>query len=188
MSDSIFTDPKVKKKVVFVGSLSLLIIGIEFINLLLGHSLNSFGIHPGKISGLVGIVASPFLHGSMNHLLSNIGPFVVLSGFIIWRSVAHYIKISLFIMIATGLMVWTLAPSSSIIVGASGVIFGYFGYLISRACFERSSNDILIAILVMFFYGGMIFGVFPGTPGVSWESHLFGFISGFGAAWLWRKK
>ena len=187
MSNSIFANPDIKQKVVVVGGLSALLFVIEIVNLLLGHSLNFLGIVPREVGGLIGILTSPFLHGSMDHFMSNIGPFAVLSGFIVWRGVDHYIKVSVAIMLATGLMVWALHPPA-IIVGASGVIFGYLGYLIGRAFFEKNQNDIIIAVVVMFIYGGMVFGVFPGTPGVSWESHLFGLISGIGTAWLWRKK
>ncbi len=187
-NNSIFTNPETKRKVVFVLGLSLLLFLIEVVNTFIGHSLMVLGVVPRDPYGIIGIFTSHFIHGNMDHFVSNIGPFAVLSGFIIWRGVSHYIKISLFIMIMTGSMVWLLGPSMTTIVGASGVVFGYLGYLIGRALFERNQNDVIIAVVVMFIYGGMVFGVFPGTPGVSWEAHLFGLISGIGTAWIWRKK
>jgi len=186
MSNDIFTSPDVKQKVMFIGGISVLLICVEILNLLFGNSLNSFGIHPRDLGGLIGIFVSPFLHGSINHLISNIIPFMILGGFIIWKGIDHFVKISLTIMIATGTMVWLLGPSATIIVGASGVIFGYLGYLFGKAYTDRNAMDILIAVAVLFMYGGMIFGVLPGVPGVSWESHLFGFISGFGTARIWK--
>ena len=187
MNNNIFTSPDVKQKVVFISIITSIFLCVEIINLLSGYSLNAFGIRPRELGGLIGIFISPFLHGSVYHLISNIFPFVILGGFIVWQGISHFIKISLTIMIATGIMVWLFGPSLTIIVGASGVIFGYLGYLFGKAYIDRNITDILIAVAVLFMYGGMIFGIFPGIPGVSWESHLFGFISGFGTAWLWKK-
>lgn len=187
MSNSVFADPEIKKKVVIIGSLCLLMLAIEIVNSFIDHSLNYYGMVPRDPYRLFGIFTSPFLHGNMDHLISNLGPFAALSGFIIWNGIKEYIKISLLIMIFTGLLVWSFAPVA-IIVGSSGVVFGYLGYLIGRAFFQKNQNDVIIAVVVLFVYGGMVFGVFPGTPGVSWESHLFGLISGIGIAWLWRKK
>jgi membrane associated rhomboid family serine protease len=189
MTNSIFTSPDMKQKVTVILGISAVLGVIELLNILFGYALNPFGgLYPREVFGLVGIVASPFLHGSLSHLLSNIFPFMVLGGLIIMNGVSHFVKVSLYIMVATGSLVWVLGPSATIIVGASGVIFGYLGYLLANGYIYKTPTDILIALAVLFMYGGMIVGVFPGAPGVSWEAHLAGFISGLGTAVLVRKK
>ena len=188
MSNGIFTSPETRDKILFILAVSAFLFVVEVVNIALGHGLASFGSYPREVIGLTGIFTSPFLHGNFNHFVSNIGPFMILGGFVVWKGISHFIKISFAIMVATGTMVWTFGPSGTIVIGASGVIFGYLGYLIGRAFFERGQSDILIALFVFIFYGGMILGVLPGTPGVSWQAHLFGFLSGIGASLLWRKQ
>jgi membrane associated rhomboid family serine protease len=91
--------------------------------------------------------------------------------------------VSIVTVIISGLGIWLIAPSNTVHLGASGLIFGYFGYLLLRSYFERSLSSILWSVLVLFLYGGMIWGVLPQQVGISWQSHLFGFIGGGLAAY-----
>lgn len=185
--NSIFTSKEIQTKAYIIGGLTFFLIAVQVINMLTGQSLVAYGIEPRDLTGLGGIIFSPFIHGSFQHLFSNIFAFAVMGGLIIWDSIERFFKVSLFIMINSGLLVWGFGPEHVLIVGASGVIFGYFGYLLSRAFINKDPTSILIAVLVGLFYGGIIFGVLPGAPGVSWLSHLVGLLCGILAAWVWKK-
>lgn len=148
-----------------------------FDQLLLGGRLDGLGIEPRDGSGLLGILFAPFLHAGFGHLLSNTVPFLVLGGLLAMRGRTLFFKVSLAVMLVGGLAVWLLGRSG-LHVGASGVIFGYLGYHLAAGWFERSVQAIVVAVLVGAFYGGLIFGVLPTGPGISWEGHLFGFVAG----------
>lgn len=188
MSNNIFKTPEIQQKAYLVLGLAGVLVGLQVFNVLTGYSLNALGIIPRELAGLWGIIISPFLHGSFNHLWSNIFGFILLSGLIIWHGIGNYYKISFFLMISTGVLVWVFGPANTIIIGASGIIFGYIGYLLGQAFVEKKAQTILTAMLVGFVYGGALFGIFPGTVGISWESHLAGFVSGIFAAVFWKNK
>lgn len=153
-----------------------------------GRWLDSNGIQPRTMSGLWGILFAPFLHGGFAHLMANTVPFLVLGALVLLRGIGTFIGVSLMVMVLGGLMVWLLAPSNSIHIGASGLIFGYIGYLLARGYFERNFSSLGIAALVALLYGGAIWGVLPGQPGISWQGHLFGFLSGIATAGLLRPR
>ena len=145
--------------------------------------LDHFGIQPRQASGLLGIPAAPFLHGDFGHLAANSIPFLVLGGIVMLGERGVFWAVTVFVIVVGGLGVWLLAPGNSVHIGASGLIFGYLGFLLSRGLFERSPLWIIIALGLLLAYGGMIFGVIPGKPGISWQGHLFGFAAGILAAW-----
>jgi len=158
--------------------------GLELIDWMSGHWLDQhFGIIPREPAGLIGLVGSPFMHANVAHLAANTIPFFVLGLFVALRGIPTFVKTSLFVMFVGGMLVWLFARNADHI-GASGVIFGYFGYLLAVGVFERSFSAILIAAVVALLYGGIIFGVIPSDPRVSWEGHLFGFLSGGTWAYL----
>ncbi|MEL7071493.1 MAG: rhomboid family intramembrane serine protease [Cyanobacteria bacterium J06581_3] len=159
---------------------------IEIIDLTLGGWLDTFGILPRTAIGLRGILFSPFLHGNFMHLISNTVPLIVLSWFIMLSGIGDWLMVTLIAGLLGGLGTW-LIGSPAIHIGASGVIFGYFGFLIARGYFERSFASIAFAVLVTFLYGGIITGVAPGQAGISWEGHLCGLIGGIIAARLLTK-
>jgi membrane associated rhomboid family serine protease len=154
---------------------------VELVNSFMGHQLNAWGILPRTVHGLMGIPLSPFLHGGFSHVLSNTIIFLGLSSLIAPRGGKVLLWLSLFIILLGGLGVWVFGRSA-IHVGASGLVFGYFGYLVSRAWYERRPGSILVAIVVVVLYGGLIVGVLPVPGFVSWESHLSGLIAGVLAA------
>jgi membrane associated rhomboid family serine protease len=171
---------------VIISAVTLLAI-IEVINLLTGRTFNQFGNFPREVSSLPGILIGPFLHGSLSHFFSNIIPFAIFLYLLLQHGVKRTVGITLWVITVTGILVWLLGRDAYH-VGASGVLYGYFGYLVLGGFFSRQMKLIFISLLVGFFYGGLIFGVLPARPYISWESHLFGFISGLIAAYFWARK
>lgn len=141
-------------------------------------SLDQFGIKPRNATSLVGIFFAPFLHGNFRHLLANTIPFVILGWFAMLQSTRDFFIVTGITMIVGGLGVWLFAQPNSVHIGSSILIFGYLGFLLLRGYFQRNFPSILISLVVVFFYGGLIWGVLPGMPGISWQGHLFGFIGG----------
>ncbi|MEL7351351.1 MAG: rhomboid family intramembrane serine protease [Cyanobacteria bacterium P01_A01_bin.116] len=143
-----------------------------------------FGIHPRTLSGLIGIVCAPFLHGDFTHLIANTVPLVSLGWLVMLRRTEDWVIVSVIAALCSGLGTWLIGAPYSVHIGASGIIFGYFGFLLLRGYFERSAVAIAFSILVTFLYGSIIWGVLPTQPGVSWEGHLCGFLGGVLAARL----
>ncbi len=152
------------------------------------HRLNMLGIRPRSISGLWGILFMPFLHGNFAHLIANTVPFVTLGWLIMLRETSDFLKVTVITMLASGLGVWVVGAPYTVHIGASGVVFGYLGYLLLRGYFERSLTAIGFSIVVAMLYGGTLFGLLPLQRGVSWEGHLFGFLGGVLAAYLLAKR
>ena len=155
----------------------------EIADTVLGGRLDINGIIPRSIAGLDGILWSPFLHDGFSHLISNTLPLAVLSGLVLLQGVRRWIYASIIIVIVGGLLVWGFAiGSNEVHIGASGWIFGLFGFLVVSAILERKLMSIGIGLVTLFFYGStMMLGFIP-RPGLSWEGHLFGFIAGIVAA------
>ena len=151
--------------------------GIECVNALLGHHLNRWGLVPRTLPGLVGIPLSPFLHGSFAHLALNTVPLVILGSFVVFQGTRIFLAVSFWIILLSGTALWLLGRSAYH-VGASSVIFGYFGYLVARGWYERSVTALLVALLTLGLYGGIVWGVLPTRSYVSWEGHLFGLLAG----------
>ncbi|NKC14308.1 MAG: rhomboid family intramembrane serine protease [Gammaproteobacteria bacterium] len=153
---------------------------VEALNWLLGHRLNTWGIEPRSLTGLVGIAAAPVLHSGWGHTLSNTFPLLVFGYLICLRSAGRFIRVSCLIVAGGGFAVWLLGRSA-IHVGASGLVFGLFGYLLGCAWYERSGAAVVCAAVVGLLYGALIFGLLP-SAGVSFESHIFGFLAGIALA------
>jgi membrane associated rhomboid family serine protease len=147
-----------------------------------GGWLDQFGIHARELDGLPGIFSAPMLHAGMGHLISNTVPFAVLGFLTAIGGFVRWIGTTLVAVIVSGLTAWLLTPMNTIVIGASGVIFGWLTYLIARGAFDRRPAQIIIAVLVLLFYGGLIWGVLPTQAGVSWQAHLGGAIGGVLAA------
>ena len=177
---------KLKVQVAVLGGFVAFIWLLEMVDqLLFRGALDNFGVWPRTAVGLWGILLAPVLHAGFGHVMANTVPFVVLGWFVLVRRLRDFVIVSIITVIVSGLGIWLIAPSNTVHLGASGLIFGYFGYLLLRGYFERSLASIFWSILVLFLYGGMIWGVLPQQVGISWQSHLFGFIGGgLAAYWL----
>lgn len=160
--------------------------GVAGVNALLGGALLRFGIVPRTQSGLTGILCAPFLHANLNHLLANTVPFVLFGWLVMLRDRRHFAVVTLLAALASGLAAWTFGAPGSVHVGASGVIFGYLGFLLLSGWYERSVASIALSVLVAVLWGGMVTQVLPGVSGVSWQGHLGGFIGGVLAARVYR--
>jgi len=170
----------IENSIVSVGFVAFLWL-IFLIDIITPRHLFTLGIEPRSANGLMGVLFAPFLHNNFNHLLSNSWPLLPLSFYLlVWgRRVA--VEASLFIVATSGLCVWALAPSMQVHAGASGLIYGLVGFLIVGGFMRKNIFYISISLIVIFFYGQTAIDAFTGIssrPGVSWQSHLFGFISG----------
>lgn len=176
---------RIKSGVLVMASLIAVMWVLEIVDsLFLDQGLNAYGVHPRTIDGLWGILLAPFLHGGFSHLSANTAPFAVLGLLLYLRGIGDFLGATAIITVLGGLAVWTVGAGNSVHIGASGLIFGYLGFLLLAGFFERSLRGLLVAVLVGFLYGGVLYGVLPGQPGVSWEGHLFGFLAGVAAARL----
>ncbi len=170
----------------------LLLIGliwtVELINGLLGHRLGLYGIVPRNLEGLRGVLFWPFLHAGLPHLVANTVPLLILGGLASLqgsavRATRQFWEVTAEIAIVGGFGVWCFGRAS-IHIGSSGLIFGYFGFLLARAWYERKPGSMALALVTVFLYSGLIWGVLPTRGFVSWEGHLFGLLSGVAAAKL----
>jgi membrane associated rhomboid family serine protease len=174
------------RKLKLVLGILALLVGVQVFNTLTGNSLLEHGIYPRTLSGLQGVVFAPWLHGSIRHLLSNMLPLAVLSWLVMTEGIERYLRVSALICLVGGVLVWALGRAS-LHVGASGLVFGLWAYVLARAWYERGMLNVLIAILVMLAYSGLVFGFIP-VPGVSFESHVFGACAGVLVGWLMHSK
>ncbi len=161
---------------------------LEFFDQLSGERLDNFGIHAQELDGLPEIFTAPFLHAGWEHLLSNSMPFFVLGFLVLLGGMARWVLSSLISIVSSGLTAWFLTPPNTVIIGASGLIFGWLAYLLARGIWSRRPSQVLLAVAVLIFYGGLIWGVLPGEAGVSWQAHLGGAVGGVFAAWLLHRR
>lgn len=159
------------------------------VNAILGGALDQFGIIPRTERGLWGILFAPFLHANAAHLIANSISLLILG----WLTLAfagrkHFWTVSLTAALGAGLTAWTLGASGSVHIGASGVIFGYLGYLMLSGWFARRLMPVLLSLGVTALWGGAVLGVLPGESGISWQAHLGGFIGGVLAARALHRK
>lgn len=150
-------------------------------NLLLPIELRNFGIRPRDLMGLVGIVFSPLLHSGWQHILANSLPLLVLASLLRLQGKKPFWQVTIFIVLLGGVLVWSLS-GAGVVVGASGLIFGYWAFLLTHGFMTQSLKSILIAIVVLFLYGTLFFSLFSFAPHVSWIAHAAGALAGCLAA------
>ena len=171
-----------------LGGFVALLWAVQVVNWVTGYALTpAFGLIPRHAVGLDGIVGMPLLHGSFGHLASNTPPLLVMGALLAATATRALIAVNAVVVILGGALVWLFA-SPAIHVGASGLIFGWFGFLLARGVVDRSPVTLGAAAVVGLLYGAMIWGVLPGRPGVSWEAHLFGALAGVAAAFAVRAR
>ncbi len=159
-------------------------------NLIFRGALEQYGVVPRTLRGLLGILFAPFLHGSWSHIWGNTVGFLLLGGILILRNEEAFWAVSFLGALSAGLGAWLIGKSGTDHIGASGVIFAYFGYLIFAGIFERRFGSILLSLLVFFVWGGMLWSVLPSyvASTISWEEHLFGLAGGLLTARILSKK
>lgn len=156
---------------------------LQIFNFLTGGSLVRFGVHPRTAVGLTGILFAPLLHGGFLHLISNTVPWLIAGGLIVTSDIGEYVVVVAATWLASGLGAWAFGAAESVHVGASGVVFGFFGYLLIRGWLRRSIAGIAISIALASTYGlVMLLSALPTQAGISWQSHAFGLIGGVLAA------
>lgn len=153
-----------------------LMLALQLVNSLSGDALNAWGVSPRYPASLPGILVAPWLHAGWLHLLSNLPGLLVLGWLVSLGSLRRFIGASAFIILGSGLLVWLLARPG-MHLGASGWLFGLWGLLLAQAWFRRSLGNLLVALLVLFYYGGWWFGLLP-HRGISFEYHLAGALCG----------
>lgn len=158
--------------------------GIEAYDQVTGQWLDADGIVPRSVDGLDGIVWAPLLHGNWAHLIANTLPFLIFGFLVMAHGIGRFVVVTAVIWAVGGLGVWLTGAPGTVHIGMSGVIFGWLAYLLVRGFFARSGRQILLAVVLFFLWGGILLGVLPGQPGVSWQGHLFGALAGVLAAWL----
>ena len=160
----------------------------ELVDQLSGNRLDYYGIHARELDGLPEIYTAPLLHGGWEHLIANSAPFFVLGLLVLLGGAVRWVVATLVSVTVSGLTAWLLTPFGTIILGASGLIFGWLTYLLVRGLLTRRPAQVIIGIAVLVVYGGMIWGVLPGAAGISWQAHLGGAIGGVLAAWLLHRR
>ena len=148
----------------------------------------SYGVLPHSLGHLGAIFTAPFLHFSWNHIEGNSGPLFVFGFLAAYRGVVKFLGVTLVVAITSGLAVWLFQGSSELTVGASGLIFGYFGYVLTRGILERNLIDALAAIVIGLSYAYILTVAIPGAHGVSWIGHLGGLIGGIASGWIFRTR
>jgi membrane associated rhomboid family serine protease len=145
-----------------------------------------YGILPRNVGRLPEIFTSPFLHFNWDHIEGNSGPLFVFGLLAAYRGVYRFLGVTGLVAITSGLAVWLFQSGGSLTVGASGLIFGYFGYVLARGLIDRNLIDALAAVVMALSYAYILTVALPGTPGVSWIGHLGGLIGGIAAGWVFR--
>jgi membrane associated rhomboid family serine protease len=152
-----------------------------------GLDLKALGIYPRSLRGLPGILFAPLIHGSFDHLISNSLPLIVLGTMIFYFYHDIAFRIFFWVYLMTGLWVWAGARGDSAYhIGASGLIYSFVSFLFFSGIFRKDPRLLQISLLVLLFYNGLVWGVFPLMEAVSWESHLLGSVAGILCAWFFR--
>src|SRR5215475_14258993 len=155
----------------------------------LGHRLlRSGGIVARDPASLPDILTAPFLHAGLNHVAANSTGLLGLGLLAALTGVRRFLLVTLVIAMVSGFGAWLLGPSDSIGVGASGLVFGYLGYLLLRGFVDRRPVDVLLTAAVALGWGYLLFAIVAGGPRVSWSAHVFGFLGGLLAAWVFRRR
>lgn len=186
-AENVLPKRTLKESFLYPMILILVMWGIAIAQSQFNLEITQFGVYPRKASGLLGILTSPFIHADYAHLLSNSVPFLVLGTIVVYfyRKVA--VPVFLLIFLLTGVAVWLLGRPTYH-VGASGVVYGLVAFVFWTGIFRKNPIAIVLSLIVILLYSGMFLGVLPDQPGVSWESHLFGSISGIFCALLFKEE
>ena len=165
----------------FAGLMWLVFVPSFFLNVELGE----YGMYPRQLYGLLGILTAPLLHADWAHLLSNTFPLILLSAMLFYNYPLRSGRIAVFLYIFSGVLAWIMARPGYH-VGASGVVYSLASFVFFSGMFRRDRSSVVFSVVIVFLYGGMLYGIFPSEGRVSWESHLAGGIVGMLAGFLFR--
>ena len=167
----------------FLGLILLIPWSLFFISNFISSRILLLGIIPRRIIGLPGIFFAPLLHANFNHIFFNSIPLIVLSNFILINGVNYYLTVTLFITVISGAAIWCFAKPG-LHVGASALITGYWGFLVSNIYQNGTLTTFILGLLSIYYFAGLFLGIFPREKGVSWEGHLFGLLAGFATSYI----
>lgn len=169
----------------FAAGYVIVIWAVFLINLIaFNGNLLYFGIHPLEVTSLPFVFTSPLLHGSLEHIISNTIPGAIFAYLVGYSGKRVFWEVTAFVVLIGGIGTWIFGGIGTNHIGASGLVYGWLAYLIVRGFFNRSGSQITLGVILGFLYSGLIWGLLPGTPGVSWQAHLFGAIGGIVAAMI----
>jgi membrane associated rhomboid family serine protease len=154
----------------------------EIADQVLGGRLDAYGIEPRTDEGLAGIAFAPFLHAGFGHLIGNTVPFLIMGAAIAFGGLARVALVTVIVIAVSGIGTWLIGPANTDTIGASGVVFGYGTYLLSRGLFDRNAVSLLTGAVVAVLFGGALLSGLAPEPGISWQAHLFGAVGGVLAA------
>jgi membrane associated rhomboid family serine protease len=167
-----------------IGILLAVMWVVQIVNAIDGQGLSADGIYPRSLSGLPGVLSAPFLHAGFGHLVENTLPFAVLGLLVALSGARRVVEVTVIVILVAGLGTWLTAASGTDTIGASGVVFGYAGYLIARGVFSRRPLELAGGVVVALLFGGALAWELVPHAGISWQDHLFGGLGGILAARL----
>jgi membrane associated rhomboid family serine protease len=170
---------------ILMAGFAALLWAFQILNAADDYRFDRFGLKPREVDGLWGVVTMPFLHSSYGHLFSNTIPVLLVGWVLLLAGLEIWATVTALVVVGGGLLTWIAGPGDTLIVGASGMVFGWLGYLLARAYFSRRPRWIVVAVLVLIFFGTLLFGLFPTlNSDVSWQAHVCGFAAGIGTGAL----
>lgn len=176
---------RVRPSAITIGIAGVTLTVIQVVNSLMNYRLTAGGgIRPRTVSGLWGIADAPVLHASWSHFAANIVPFAIFGFLILLAGLRQFVAVTVLIWLLSGAGVWLTAPSNSVTVGASMLVFGWLAFLVLRGVFSRRFSQIALGLVLLVVWGGVFWGVLPGRADISWQGHLFGALAGALAAFL----
>ena len=187
-SEGTFYRKKFLLSLIIPGILIFMMWFVKIIEAGFDADFSRFGIYPLSVKGLPGIFFSPFIHENIRHLFNNSVPFILLSVALFYFYSEIALKVFIWTYILTGVFVW-LGGRDAWHIGASGLIYGLASFLFFSGIIRRYFRLVALSLLVVFLYGEMVWGIFPGTyKNISWESHMLGFLSGIILAIWYRNE
>jgi membrane associated rhomboid family serine protease len=173
---------------IFVAAMAAVMWVVEIVDQVADGRLDAYGIEPRDVEGLDGIVFAPFLHGGFDHLIGNTIPFLLLGLAIAVGGLVRVATVTVIVALVGGFGTWLIAPSNTVHIGASGIVFGFASYLVARGLYSRSLAQIALGIAVLAVWGTTLLQGLVPEDGISWQGHLFGAIGGIVAARLLHRR